>query len=396
MPNHTPPQHHNSHDGPAMSVVVNVADLRTAVRAVVARIERRNDIPILGCVQVKSDADGIAITANDMDNQVTTRAPAQTGGALDVAVPGSRLARVLAALGTETIALTAKGKDLEFASGDATGILHGLPVDDVPVMSVSFPASRTLSMPAAGLRAVLANTLIAVSTEETRYYLNGIYLHGRFASSGALVLSGVATDGHKLSQQDILAPEGAHEAFHPSVTGYILPRKSAGLLLRLLGPSPVGDIKVSVDQAGAKARFRLADGTELISKFIDGVFPNYGRVIPREFTGNAKIGRRKLLSALRLVTSMCHSNSSTALLRFDGTRLGVMTKNEEGGHAYTAIPTVASKPVEIGVNAGHLRTLLAVMDAEVVVVQYSDASAPILLQGDGDDTLRQVIMPVRI
>jgi DNA polymerase III subunit beta len=379
-----------------MSVAVNVADLRAAVRAVVAGIERRNDIQILGCVQVKSDADGIAVTANDMDNKITTRAPAQTGGALDVAVPGSRLARVLAALDTETITLTAKGKDLEFASGDATGILYGLPVDDVPVMSASFPASRTLSMPAAGLRAVLANTLIAVSTEKTRYYLNGIYLHGRFMASGALALSGVATDGHKLSQQDTTLPEGAHGAFHPSVLGCILPRKSAGLLLRLIGPSPVGDIEVSVDQVRAKARFRLADGTELISKFIDGVYPDYYRVIPREFTGNAKIGRRELLSALRFVTSVCHGNSSTVLMRFDGTRLGVMTKNEEGGHAYTAIPTVASKPIEIGVNAKHLCVLLAVMDAEVVVVRYSDASGPILLQGDGNDTLRQVIMPVRI
>ncbi|PWC97711.1 DNA polymerase III subunit beta [Azospirillum sp. TSO5] len=380
-----------------MSAVIETAALRSAVRAAAAVTERRNSIPILGCVRVRADADGVAITATDMDISITTRAPVQTAGELDVAVPAGRLTRVLTALDTGTITLTPKGKDLEFTAGETTGGLYGFPVEDIPVVSADFPKARTFTMPADALRAVLANTLIAVSTEETRYYLNGVYLHGRETHAGTRALTGVATNGHVMSQQDAPLPPAASEAFPVGpAAGYILPRKSAGLLLRMLSTESGDRVEVAIDSNRTKVRFRLADDTELISRFIDGTFPDYERVVPRNFTGNAKVGRRDLLAALRRVSAMCEGKHRHVLLRFDGTRLGVMTKGEEGGHAYTAIPTVSTHPIEIGVNAAYLRTLLAASDAEVTVISYSDHANPLLLQGESEPALRQVIMPVRI
>ncbi|WP_372395210.1 DNA polymerase III subunit beta (plasmid) [Azospirillum sp. HJ39] len=380
-----------------MSAVIETAALRSAVRAASAVTERRSTIPILGCVRLRMDDDRLAITATDMDIRITTRAPVQGGGDLDVAVPAGRLSRMLAALDTEVIVLTGKGADLEFTAGETNGRFAGFPPEDTPIVSADFPTARTFSMPAGDLRGILASTLTAVSTEPGRHYLNGVYLHTRVTSDGARVLSGVATDGHKLSQQDAPLPPAASEAFPARAgAGYILPRKSAGILLRMLGPSPAGDVKVSIDPNGTNARFRLADGTDLISKFIDGAFPDYERVVPSNFTGNAKVGRRDLLSGLRRVAAMCEGKHRHVLLRFDGTRLGVMTKGEEGGHAYTAIPTVSTSHFEIVVNAAYLRTLLAASDAEVTVISYSDHVNPLLLQGEGEMSLRQVIMPVRL
>ena len=264
-----------------MKATIERAKLLRCLSHVQSVVERRNTIPILSNVLIEASADGrVRITATDLDLQVVESldaASVETAGA--VTVQAHLLFDIARKLpdGSQVSLETADNR-MTVKAGRSRFQLPTLPRDDFPVIAEGdLPTS--FELPARLLAELIDRTRFAISTEETRYYLNGIFLH--VSDDDQPVLKAAATDGHRLARFTVPRPEGA--AGMPDV---IVPRKAVGELRKLLEESLDGNVQV--DLSASKIRFTLGGegGVVLTSKLIDGTFPDYSRVIP---TGNDKL-----------------------------------------------------------------------------------------------------------
>src|SRR3954467_15260370 len=261
-----------------MKLTIERAALLKALSHVQSVVERRTTIPILSNVLLRAEAGGLALSATDMDLEIVEQVPARIEREGRTTAPAHTLYDIVRKLreGAQ-VELEALGERSEMVlrSGRSTFTLACLPPEDYPVMSAGELAHH-FSLSAAELRSLIDRTRFAISTEETRYYLNGIYLHAT-KSNGVAVLRAVATDGHRLARVELPLPKGA-----AGMPGIIVPRKAV-LEVRKLIEETEGDIAVSLSDT----KIRCAIGAAaLTSKLIDGTFPDYDRVIP---TGNDKI-----------------------------------------------------------------------------------------------------------
>ena len=261
-----------------MKLTIERAALLRALGHVQSVVERRNTIPILSNVLLKAESAKLALSATDMDIEMVSSLAAQVGKPGATTVPAHTLYDIVRKLpdGTQ-IELEATGEKglMTLRSGRSTFTLSCLPPEDYPLMAGGELAHNFL-LSAADLKRLIDRTRFAISTEETRYYLNGIYLHAA-KSDKVNMLRAVATDGHRLARMEIPLPEGAS-----GMPGVIVPRKTVTELRKLLDEL---DQDVSVALSDTKIRFTFAE-TVLTSKLIDGTFPDYDRVIP---SGNDRI-----------------------------------------------------------------------------------------------------------
>ena len=246
-------------------------------------VERRNTIPILANVLLRAEGSKLTMKATDLDLEVTESVPAEVARGGATTVPAHILYDIVRKLpdGAEVSLDTGDGSQLALRSGRSNFTLQVLPETDFPDLTTGeFPVR--FSLPALALKKLIDRTQFAISTEETRYYLNGIYLHA-VKVAGKSMLRAVATDGHRLAQAQMDAPAGAEE-----MTGVIVPRKAVGEIQKLVEEP---DATVDVEVSDTKIRITIGP-LVLTSKLIDGTFPDYERVIP---TGNDKdldVGRQ--------------------------------------------------------------------------------------------------------
>src|SRR5882757_7933560 len=261
-----------------MKLTIERAALLRALGHVQSVVERRNTIPILSNVLLRAEGSKLALSATDMDLEMVSSLAAQGSQAGATTVPAHTLYDIVRKLrdGAQIEFETTGEKGLmTLRSGRSTFTLSCLPPEDYPLMAGGDLAHNFL-LSAGDLKRLIDRTRFAISTEETRYYLNGIYLHA--AKSDKLdMLRAVATDGHRLARMEIPLPEGAS-----GMPGVIVPRKTVTELRKLLDEM---DQDVAVALSDTKIRFTFAD-TVLTSKLIDGTFPDYDRVIP---TNNDRI-----------------------------------------------------------------------------------------------------------
>src|SRR5215510_7647408 len=255
-----------------MKVTVERAALLKSLGHVHRVVERRNTIPILANVLIKADNSKLAFKATDLDLEVTEAIAAEVGPAGSTTVPAHMFYDIVRKLpeGTQ-ILLEASGDraTLALRAGRSRFSLQTLPESDFPDLAAG-EMTHKFSLAAKDLKRLIDKTQFAISTEETRYYLNGIYLHT--AGDGqASALRAVATDGHRLAQIDLAAPQGA-----AGMPGVIVPRKTVGEVQRLIED---GEVQIGIELSPTKVRFTLGD-VVLTSKLIDGTFPDYARVIP--------------------------------------------------------------------------------------------------------------------
>jgi len=372
-----------------MRITLERSNLLKALNHVHRVVERRNTIPILSNVLLKADGAALDMKATDLDLEVTESIPAQVEQAGATTVPAHLLYDIVRKLsdGSEVLLATSTdGATMTVASGRSKFSLQCLPQSDFPDLTAGTFAN-TFKIKAADLKMLIDRTQFAISTEETRYYLNGIFLH-TVDSAGDLKLRAVATDGHRLARADIVAPSGAE-----GMPGIIIPRKTVGEIQKLVDAP---DAMISFEVSDAK--IRLTFGTiVLTSKLIDGTFPDYQRVIP---TGNDKEMRvdcQSFAQAVDRVSTISSERGRAVKLALSDSQLTLTVNNPDSGSATEEIAVAYEyDPMEIGFNARYLLDITSQLTGTEAIFMLADAGSPTLVRDTAGDDALYVLMPMRV
>jgi len=372
-----------------MRVTLERSNLLKSLNHVHRVVERRNTIPILSNVLLKASGASLEMKATDLDLEMTEATPAVVERTGATTVPAHLLYDIVRKLpdGAEVMLKTADdGNSMTVISGRASFRLQCLPQSDFPELSAgSF--SHIFRIDSAVLKHLIDKTQFAISTEETRYYLNGIYLH-TIESGGQLSLRSVATDGHRLARADTEAPAGSE-----GMPGIIVPRKTVAELQKLVD-NP--DIAVTVELSDTKIRFTIGS-VVLTSKLIDGTFPDYQRVIP---TGNDKklmIDRQTFSQAVDRVSTISSERGRAVKMVIGDGQVTLTVNNPDSGSATEEIPAdYEADPMEIGFNARYLLDVAAQLTGSDARFLLADAGSPTLIQDTSDEHALYVLMPMRV
>ena len=372
-----------------MKFSIERSDLLKAVGQAQSVVERRNTIPILANVLIDAEGDLVSFRATDLDIEVVDQAPAKVerAGATTVnAVTLHEIVRKLPDGALVTLTDDGAAGRLTVEAGRSNFSLATLPREDFPIMASSeYEANFTVSAPT--LRRLFDKSKFAISTEETRYYLNGVYMHVA-DSNGAQVLRCVATDGHRLARIDADLPGGAED-----LPGVIVPRKTVGELRKLLDDDEV-EIAVSVSET--KVRF-AAPGITLTSKVIDGTFPDYTRVIPGGNTRRMEVDSAEFAQAVDRVATVSSERSRAVKMSLDEDRLVLSVNAPDSGAAEEELAVAyADDPLEIGFNAKYLLEIASQVDRENAVFMFNSSGDPTLMREGNDETAVYVVMPMRV
>jgi DNA polymerase-3 subunit beta len=372
-----------------MRITIERAHFLKSLNHVQSVVERRNTIPILSNVLLQAGDGRLALTATDMDIEVVESVDADVAKAGATTVSAHTLFDIVRKLpeGAQ-IQLEMAGSDgrLVLSAGRSRFQLQALPKDDFPAMAVAaLPHSFTLS--AMELMAVIDKTRFAVSTEETRHYLNGIYLHAH-NEKGKVLLKAVATDGHRLARFELPAPKGAAD-----IPGVIIPRKAINEVRKLLEDA---NSEVEISLSDTKIRFRLGSLT-LTSKLIDGTFPDYQRVIPSGNDKMLEVNRDELRSAVDRVSAVASEKTRAVRLGIEKGKLTLSVVSPEAGTATEEIPvSYQHAPMEIGFNAKYILDILERIEGETAVFLFADPGSPTLVREREEQAALYVLMPMRV
>ncbi len=372
-----------------MRVTLERSNLLKSLNHVHRVVERRNTIPILSNVLLKADGASLEMKATDLDLEVTEATAAEIEQAGATTVPAHLLYDIVRKLpdGSEVMLKTDEsGGSMSVVSGRSSFKLQCLPQSDFPELSAgSF--SHIFRLDSTALRELIERTQFAISTEETRYYLNGIFLH-TMEADGSLKLRSVATDGHRLARAEVEAPAGSE-----GMPGIIIPRKTVGELQKLVD---VPDVKVAVELSDTKIRFTIGS-VVLTSKLIDGTFPDYQRVIP---TGNDKklvIDRQSFAQAVDRVSTISSERGRAVKLSIADGQVTLTVNNPDSGSATEEVAAdYDSDPLEIGFNARYLLDVAGQLSGSEARFMLADAGSPTLIYDTADENALYVLMPMRV
>ena len=372
-----------------MKATIERATLLKCLSHVQSVVERRNTIPILSNVLIEAAAGGtVRVMATDLDLQVV-----ETMGAVSVEAPGAitvsahllfDIARKLPD-GSQVSLETADNR-MTVKAGRSRFSLPTLPRDDFP-MIVEGDLPTSFELPAATLAQLIDRTRFAISTEETRYYLNGIFIHVSDEE-----LKAAATDGHRLARYTIARPDGAE-----GMPDVIVPRKCVAELRKLLEEAL--DTNVLIDLSASKIRFTLGgeNGVVLTSKLIDGTFPDYTRVIP---TGNDKLLRldpKSFYQGVDRVATIATEKTRAVKMALETDRVTLSVTSPDNGTAAEELPAdYRASGFEIGFNANYLKDILGQIEGDTVELHLADAGAPTLIRQDDKSPALYVLMPMRV
>jgi DNA polymerase-3 subunit beta len=367
------------------------ATLLKALAHVQSVVEKRNTIPILANVMIAVRDNHLTLTATDMEIAIVEEIAAVAIRNGSATAPAATLYEIVRKLpeGAEV--------ELEHAGGDAQLTLRSgryatslvvLPTEDFPSMTAGTLPNR-FSLPALALRGLIDRTRFAISTEETRYYLNGIYLHAA-ESDGTRVLRAVATDGHRLARVEEPLPDGA-----AAMPGVIIPRKTVAELRKLLDEVS-GEVRI--DLSDTRIQFRV-DAITLTSKLIDGTFPEYERVIPRENDKVLRVGKKDFADAVARVAAISSERSRPVKLSLARDLLVLSAASPDQGTASEELDAEHVKydagPLEIGFQARYLNDITDQIAGDVEF-RFSDGSAPTVVRDTADGGVLYVLMPMRV
>jgi len=352
-------------------------------------VERRNTIPILANVLIEAEGDTVSFRATDLDIEVIDKSPAMVEQAGATTVPAHMLHEIVRKLPDGAmVSLLDDGASgrMEITAGRSHFSLATLPREDFPVMASSeYDCNFAAKAPA--LRRLFDKAKFAISTEETRYYLNGVYMHAAQGADG-LLLRCVATDGHRLARIDADLPIGAEE-----LPGVIVPRKTVAELGKLLGDD---EASIAVSVSETKIRFATPEIT-LTSKVIDGTFPDYTRVIPTGNTKRLEVDASEFAQAVDRVSTVSSERSRAVKLSLDEDRLVLSVNAPDSGAAEEELAVAyGDEHLEIGFNAKYLLEIANQVDRENAVFMFNSSGDPTLMREGNDDSAIYVVMPMRV
>lgn len=370
---------------PALSFQIDVPRLKAGLKDVVGVVEARNTVPVLSNVLLVVTPTSLTITGTDLDAQVERQVPIDGADAFAITVEAGVLNRIVGKLPAESVATVAlaDGK-VTISVGRSRFALPTLPADDFPSMILRGDDAVEFAMQAINLNGALGCVQHAISTEETRYYLNGVYLH----EGGDRDLRFATTDGHRLARAILPLPDDAD-----GLPAVIVPRKLVRLLSALLD-SHQGEVLIAVSQR--LLRFEVGP-TTLIGKTIDGTYPDYQRVIPLDHTSRLAIDREALIAAVGRVSTVSSDKTRAVKLEFDRDICRLTVTSPEKGTGYEEVPCDwSASPLSIGFNAKFLLDTLAHLTADTVEAMMGDSAAPTLWRDNEAAKATFVVMPMRV
>ena len=367
-----------------MKATIERATLLKSLGHVQSVVERRNTIPILSNVLIEARDDGsLRRMATDLDLQVDESVPANVAQAGATTVSAHTLFDIVRKLpeGSQVELTAAEGK-MQVVAGRSRFNLSTLPRDDFPVIAEGELPTR-FELPAATLRQIIEKTRFAISSEETRYYLMGIFLHIIDDQ-----LRAAATDGHRLARVTVAKPDGAD-----GMPDVIVPRKAVAELYRLLEELE-GTVEISLSPT--KVRFGLGSAV-LTSKLIDGTFPDYNRVIPTANDKLLKLDPKSFSAGVDRVSTIASEKTRAVKMSVDRDKVTLSVTSPEQGVATEELPAdYGSDGLEIGFNAKYLLDILSEIEGDTVEVHLADAAAPTLLRENDKSNALYVLMPMRV
>ncbi len=371
--------------------------LTRAVEIVLEAVERRNTIPILGNIRLEADAGGVTIHGTDLDMEICAFVSAAADNHFATTLPAHLMRDLLKkAAASDFVSITTTSEDvakLDFERVDYT--LQTLPANDYPDMAMSAYKNQ-FEMKGADFFSMIDGTIDAVSSEETRYYLNGIYFHVLDNGNRRTIVA-AATDGHRLYSQEFELPFGADD-----MAGAIIPRKTVNVLHKLMkGKNCPAKVTIAINDS--KVRVSFGD-VVITSKLVDGTFPDYKRVIPARNSRPAKFKASELIEATESVALISTERGRAVKLSFDDDHTFCLLEvnNPDAGRAEMSAPCIFSGgeqggTMEIGFNARYLIAALkdASLSCDDVTITFEDSGSPAIITSDREDWLA-VIMPMRV
>ncbi len=372
-----------------MQLTIERASLLKSLAHVQSVVERRNTIPILSNVLIEAGEGLLSLTATDMDLTIVAQVATEVAEAGATTAPAHTLYDIVRKLpdGAQVEMTTGgDGGQMNLKAGRSKFTLATLPKEDFPA-AAGDDLPQSFSLQAAEVKNLVDRTRFAISTEETRYYLNGIYIHA--AQSETLpVLRAVATDGHRLARFEMPLPEAAAD-----MPGVIVPRKTVGELRKLIEET---EKPVEVSLSETKIRFAF-DATVLTSKLIDGTFPDYERVIP---SGNDKIldvACASFASAVDRVSTISSEKSRAVKMSVEGGAMTLSATSPENGSAVEEVEIdYDGAAIEIGFNSRYLLDIAQQIEGDVAQIAMSDAASPTIVRDVADGSALYVLMPMRV
>ena len=373
-----------------MKLVIERGELLKALGHVTSVVERRTTIPILSNVLLRAHGGALQFNATDLEREVSEQTEAELSEDGAVTVPAHMLHDIVRKLpdGAQVqLERDVERERIALTSGQSHFALQTLPAEDFPDLAAG-ELEHQFSLPAHELKKLIEKTRFAISTEETRYYLNGIYLHTATDDDGVESLRAVATDGHRLAQIDLPVPSGAN-----GMPGVIVPRKTVHELHRLIED---GGSDVTVGVSSSKIKFEIGQIT-LTSKLIDGQFPDYARVIPRGNDKDMRVSNAEFISAVDRVSTIASERGRAVKLNLQPEKLVLSVNNPEGGSATEELHVdYTAEPLEIGFNARYLLDIVNQLESDHAVFKLADPGSPTMVRDSDDEAALYVLMPMRV
>jgi DNA polymerase III subunit beta len=372
-----------------MKVTIERSALLRALGHVHRVVERRTTIPILANVLIEAKDGALFLKATDLDLEINEKAPADVGAPAATTLPAHTLydiARKLPEGAQVSLETGASEGSLLLRSGRSRFTLQTLPESDFPDVTQG-DFSHKFTLAPQELKRLIEKTQFAISNEETRYYLNGIFMHVAEVE-GRQMLRAVATDGHRLARFELPAPDGS-----VGMPGVIVPRKAVNEILKLIEDAQ-SDVDVELSQN--KMRFSFGD-TVLTTKLIDGTFPDYGRVIPAGNDKRLTVERDLFSKAVDRVSTISSERGRAVKLALSEGKLILSVTNPDQGSAVEEIEAdYDGPPLDIGFNARYLLDIANQLDGDTALFRLADPGAPTLIQDRDGASALYVLMPMRV
>ena len=372
-----------------MKINVERGAFLKALSHVQSVVERRNTIPILANVLLRARDGGLELTATDMEIAVVERFPATVARSGAATVPAATLYEIVRKLpeGAQvSLDGASDGGQLLLKSGRSRFTLQSLPESDFPDISAG-EMTHKFTLAAGDLKKLIEKTQFAISNEETRYYLNGIFMHTTEVDGHAM-LRGVATDGHRLARVEIPAPAGS-----AGMPGVIVPRKAVSEVQKLIEDT---EADVTIELSSSKIRFNFGS-VVLTSKLIDGTFPDYARVIPANNDKRLTVERSDFARAVDRVSTISSERGRAVKMSLADGKLTLSVTNPDAGAAVEELEVdYDAGALDIGFNARYLLDIAQQLDSDTALFRLADAGSPTIIQDRDGAAALYVLMPMRV
>jgi DNA polymerase-3 subunit beta len=371
-----------------MKLTIKKEEILKGLQRIQGVVEKKNTMPILSNMLLIADNSGVEIIATDLEIGLRGRYAAAVEKPGAVTVSAKKMYEIVRELPAEDIQIKVEDNNwVKIQTGHSQFKLVGLPRDEYPALP-DVAEEGMIVIEGDTLRDMIKKTLYAVGENDARYVLNGLFVHMTQTKSG-LNIRMVGTDGHRLSMVDRVM-----DAKHKEES-VIIPKKAMVELRRLLEEdAPKAELRLGFSKNHALFK---RDGLVMVSKLIDGNYPNYLQVVPAKSTKKVTVSKDVFTHAVKRVSILSKEKTNAVKLQLEPGRLILSTNNPEVGEANEELAVdYKGEAIAIGFNSRYLMDVLLAMDRETISLELSDALSPCLITEEGDENYKCVVMPMRV